>query len=66
MCDCVKQAKEKFKEMFPEAEKVEFASQLFSTVKVKMPGRKKPTAHILLHSHCPMCGKKYGEANPNA
>lgn len=68
MCDCVNQTTERLKGMFPEAESIEFVNQellskkLFSTVEIKVAGKKKPMKQYLLHSYCPICGHKYGEA----
>ena len=67
MCNCIENVTNKFKEMYPQAENIYYQNveimshKTYSTIEVKMPNKKKPTERLLLHSHCPICGKKYEE-----
>lgn len=65
MCNCVREAENKFKELYPDAENIEYenvemlSGKVYSTVNVTLKGKKKPKRQLLLHSYCPICGQKY-------
>lgn len=67
MCDCIKNTVNKFKEMYPEAENISYqniemlSQRVYSTVEIKLPDKKKPIERLVLHSYCPICGKKYDD-----
>ena len=64
-CNCIKEIEAKFKELYPEAESIEYqnieicSKRVYSTIEVKMPNRKKPVEKMLLLSYCPHCGAEY-------
>jgi len=67
MCNCIKEMLSKTREKFPGCEKVSFdnmellSGKIFSDVSVTMPGAKKPRTFHILHTFCPICGKRYEE-----
>lgn len=67
MCNCVNETVAKFKEMYPDAERVSYqnielmSGKVYSTIELKLKDKKKPIEKMLLHSYCPTCGKKYEE-----
>jgi hypothetical protein len=71
MCNCIKELEEKlktnYKSDYPELENAKLinvevlSGRIYSTVEIHIKGKKKPITQYILHSHCPICGKKYDE-----
>ena len=65
MCNCIKETEKRFRELYPDAEAIEYenvellSGKVYSTVNIVAQGKKKPKKQLLLHSYCPICGQKY-------
>lgn len=63
-CNCQKATEEKFKELYPDAQRISgqyemLSGRAYSVIEITIPNKKKPIERLLLHSYCPTCGKKY-------
>lgn len=70
MCNCIQEIQDKVRERIaPESERVSIDHEMlsgktYSTAFCYIPGKKKPTEKMVLHSLCPFCGERYEkEAN---
>lgn len=67
MCDCKKLVSDRIHGLVPEADHVSIEHEMlsgktYSTAYCYIPGKKKPSEKMILHSFCPFCGEKYDKA----